>query len=119
MGRIIVWENVSIDGVIEDPRGDESLGCGDGCSYRRQTDQAKWTEVLLADALTVDALQLGRRTYESTVSPARPWRSGCARRSRTCTSSTRASGCSRHGGMPYWWNRSGFALSASRRSNTT
>ena len=64
MGRIIVSENISLDGVIEDPRGEESLGRGDWFTWISEKDREHWAQVLVAEMLAAEALLLGRRTYE-------------------------------------------------------
>jgi dihydrofolate reductase len=64
MGRIIVSENISLDGVIEDPRGEESLGRGDWFAWISEKDREQWAQVLIAEVLAAEALLLGRRTYE-------------------------------------------------------
>jgi dihydrofolate reductase len=64
MGRIIVSENISLDGVIEDPRGEESLGRGDWFTWISEKDREQWTQVLITEAAAAEALLLGRRTYE-------------------------------------------------------
>jgi dihydrofolate reductase len=62
MGRIVVTEFISLDGVIEDPGGAEDYKYG-GWSFEisrgDEGDQFK-----LDEALNADALLLGRRTYE-------------------------------------------------------
>jgi dihydrofolate reductase len=62
MGRIVVTEFISLDGVIEDPGGAEDYKYG-GWSFEisrgDEGDQFK-----LDEALNSDALLLGRRTYE-------------------------------------------------------
>ena len=62
MGRIVVTEFVSLDGVIEDPGGAEDFKYG-GWSFEfsrgEEGDQFK-----LDEALGADALLLGRKTYE-------------------------------------------------------
>jgi dihydrofolate reductase len=64
MGKIVVSENVSLDGVIQDPRGDEGLGRGDWFARVGDKDREEWAEALLAEALAAEALLLGRRSYE-------------------------------------------------------
>jgi dihydrofolate reductase len=64
MGRIIVSENISLDGVIEDPRGEESLGRGDWFTWISEKDREQWARVLITEAAAAEALLLGRRTYE-------------------------------------------------------
>jgi dihydrofolate reductase len=62
MGRIVVTEFISLDGVIEDPGGSEDFKYG-GWSFEidRGEDGDKFK---LDEALDADALLLGRRTYE-------------------------------------------------------
>jgi dihydrofolate reductase len=62
MGRIVVTEFISLDGVIEDPGGSEDFKYG-GWSFEidRGEDGDKFK---LDEALEADALLLGRRTYE-------------------------------------------------------
>jgi dihydrofolate reductase len=64
MGRIIVSENISLDGVIEDPRGEESLGRGDWFAWISEKDREQWAQVLIAELLAAEAVLLGRRSYE-------------------------------------------------------
>jgi dihydrofolate reductase len=64
MGKIIVSENISLDGVIEDPRGEESLGRGDWFTWISEKDREQWAQVLITEMLAAEALLLGRRTYE-------------------------------------------------------
>jgi dihydrofolate reductase len=61
MGRIVVTEFVSLDGVMEDPGGSENFRYG-GWTFafnRGEGDKFK-----LDEALSADALLLGRVTYE-------------------------------------------------------
>src|SRR5438874_4972515 len=62
MGKIIVSENVSLDGVVQDPAGDEGFSRGGwvGPIAARQ-DVAK---IALDEALGAEAFLLGRRSYE-------------------------------------------------------
>ncbi|HZC27966.1 MAG TPA: dihydrofolate reductase family protein [Actinopolymorphaceae bacterium] len=64
MGKIIVSENVSLDGVIQDPRGEEGLGRGDWFDRIGNRDREEWAEALTAEALATEALLLGRHSYE-------------------------------------------------------
>jgi dihydrofolate reductase len=62
MGKIVISENVSLDGVIEDPTGLEGLrGGGWFWETDRGADGEKFT---LDQALGTKALLLGRRSYE-------------------------------------------------------
>ena len=62
MGRIVVTEFISLDGVIEDPGGSEEFKYG-GWSFEidRGDDGDRFK---LDEALDAEALLLGRRTYE-------------------------------------------------------
>jgi dihydrofolate reductase len=62
MGKIVISENVSLDGVIEDPAGDE--GFKHGGWVGRVTDRKEAGKVLLDEALGAAALLLGRRSYD-------------------------------------------------------
>jgi dihydrofolate reductase len=61
MGKIVISENVSLDGVIEDPTGAEGLRVG---GWFWETDRGEDGERFTLDkTLDADALLLGRRTY--------------------------------------------------------
>jgi dihydrofolate reductase len=62
MGKIVVSENVTLDGVIEDPAGVE--GFRHGGWVGRVTDREEAGKVVLDEALGAEALLLGRRSYE-------------------------------------------------------
>jgi dihydrofolate reductase len=62
MGRIVIAENISIDGVIEDPSGVE--GFKHGGWVGKVTDRAEAGQRLLDEALGAEAQLFGRRTYE-------------------------------------------------------
>lgn len=64
MGRIVVSENVSLDGVIQDPTGDEGFERGGWFSQMGDKDREAWAKVELEEALGAEALLLGRRSYE-------------------------------------------------------
>jgi dihydrofolate reductase len=62
MGRIVVTEFISVDGVVEAPTGTESferVGWTDAFGRGPEGDQFKWDETMVSDALL-----LGRVTYE-------------------------------------------------------
>jgi dihydrofolate reductase len=62
MGRIVITENVSLDGVIEDPTGLEGLRVG---GWFWETDRGEDGEKFtLEKTLGTEALLLGRRSYE-------------------------------------------------------
>jgi dihydrofolate reductase len=62
MGRIVVTEFVSLDGVVEDPGGSEDFKYG-GWSFEVNRGE-EGDKFKLDEALNADALLLGRVTYE-------------------------------------------------------
>jgi dihydrofolate reductase len=62
MGRIVVSDNVSLDGVIQDPAGDEGFGRGGWVG--RIADRADLAKLALEEARGSEAMLMGRRTYE-------------------------------------------------------
>jgi dihydrofolate reductase len=62
MGKIVVSENVSLDGVIQDPAGDEGFARGGWVG--RIAALPELAKVTLDEALGTEALLLGRRSYE-------------------------------------------------------
>ena len=62
MGKIIVSDNVSLDGVIQDPAGDEGFRHGGWVGLIK--DHPELSKLALDEALGAEALLLGRRTYE-------------------------------------------------------
>jgi hypothetical protein len=64
MGKIVISENVSLDGVIQDPTGDEGFVHGGRGVQIPDKDREEWAKVLMDEALGAEAQLLGRRTYE-------------------------------------------------------
>jgi dihydrofolate reductase len=64
MGRIIVTENVSLDGVAQDPLGGEGFRHGGWGSEILARGREEWAKVLQDEALASEALLLGRRSDE-------------------------------------------------------
>jgi dihydrofolate reductase len=62
MGKIVVSENVTIDGVIQDPAGDEGFRAGGWVGLIKDSPQLY--KLALDEALGAEALLLGRRSYE-------------------------------------------------------
>src|SRR3954454_23928751 len=62
MGRIVVSENVTLDGVVQDPSGDEDFERGGWLG--RVTDRAEAGKGLGEETLAAEAELYGRRTYE-------------------------------------------------------
>ena len=63
MGRVIVIEFVSLDGVMQDPDGREGAA-GGGWAFRYGPEAVAGDPFLLGDVLGNGALLLGRRTWE-------------------------------------------------------
>lgn len=64
MGTIVVFENVSLDGVTQDPTGEEGFSRDDWRAGLAPADREAWAKLILEDALGAQALLLGRRSYE-------------------------------------------------------
>ncbi len=64
MGKIIISENVSLDGVIEDPTGDEGFRHGGWIGRIGDRGRGEAARVALDEALVTEAMLLGRRSYE-------------------------------------------------------
>ena len=62
MGQIIVSENVTLDGVIQDPAGDEGFRVGGWVGLIGNSPQLG--KLALDEALAAGALLLGRRSYQ-------------------------------------------------------
>ena len=62
MGKIVVSENVTLDGVIQDPAGDEGFKAGGWVG--RIKDSPRLNQLALDEALGAEAWLLGRRSYE-------------------------------------------------------
>ena len=75
MGTIVVFENVSVDGITQDATGEEGFNSVDWRAGLDPTDREEWAKRLLDDALRAEALLLGRRSYEFFASRY-PYRTG-------------------------------------------
>jgi len=62
MGKIVVSENVTLDGVIQDPAGDEGFRHGGWVGLISNSPQLG--KLALDEALGQEAFLLGRRSYE-------------------------------------------------------
>jgi dihydrofolate reductase len=62
VGKIVVSENVSLDGVVEDPAGDEGFSRGGWVGLLAVREEV--ARAALDEALAAEAFLLGRRTYE-------------------------------------------------------
>jgi dihydrofolate reductase len=64
MGKIVISENVSLDGVVQDPTGEEGFSRGGWFAQISDKDRTEWAKVGLDEALRAEALLLGRRSEE-------------------------------------------------------
>ena len=64
MGKIVISENVSLDGVVQDPAGVEGFGRGGWVGRVGSRGREEAAKVLLEEHLGAEALLQGRRTYE-------------------------------------------------------
>jgi dihydrofolate reductase len=64
MGKIVISTNVSLDGVVQDPDGEEGFRLGGWFTEFGAEDLAAWAELETAEALRMEALLLGRRSDE-------------------------------------------------------
>lgn len=62
MGKIVVSENVTLDGVVQDPAGDEGLRGGGWVGLIKDSPQLN--QLALDEALGAEAWLLGRRSYD-------------------------------------------------------
>jgi dihydrofolate reductase len=62
VGKIVVSDNVSLDGVVQDPVGDEGFGRGGWVGLIK--DRPELSKLALDEARRAEALLLGRRSYE-------------------------------------------------------
>ncbi len=64
MGKIVVSQNVSLDGVVEDPSGEQGFRHGGWFVQFIGQDWEAWAELELAEAQGAEALLMGRRSDE-------------------------------------------------------
>ena len=62
MGKIVVSDNVSLDGVVQDPAGDEGFSRGGWVGLIK--DRPGINKLTLEEALGAEAQLMGRRTYD-------------------------------------------------------
>jgi hypothetical protein len=62
VGKTVVSQNVTLDGVIQDPAGDEGFRAGGRAGLTGNGPQL--ARLVLDEALAAGALLLGRRSYE-------------------------------------------------------
>jgi dihydrofolate reductase len=66
MGKLVLSgpQNVSLDGVVQDPTGEEGFKLGGWFVESGGQDLQEWNKVALDDALGAEAWLLGRSSYE-------------------------------------------------------
>jgi dihydrofolate reductase len=64
MGKLVVSENVTLDGVIQDPAGVEGFSLGGWVGRIGSQGREEAAAVALDEALSAEAFLLGRRSYE-------------------------------------------------------
>ena len=66
MGKIVISgpQNVTLDGVVQDPDGAEGFGRGGWFVEFGGKDLEEWNKIALDDAVRAEAWLLGRRSYE-------------------------------------------------------
>ena len=64
MGKIIISENASLDGVIQDPTGEEGFSFGGWFNQMGDNDREGWAKAGFDEALGAEAFLLGRRTEQ-------------------------------------------------------
>ncbi len=64
MGKIVISTNASLDGVVQDPDGQEGFRLGGWFGQFGGKDLEAWAKVSLDEALGAEALLLGRRSDE-------------------------------------------------------
>ncbi|GAA4032540.1 MULTISPECIES: dihydrofolate reductase family protein [Streptomyces] len=64
MGKIVITTNVSLDGVVQDPDGQEGFRLGGWFGQFGSKDLEVWAKLETDEALDAEALLLGRRSEE-------------------------------------------------------
>jgi dihydrofolate reductase len=64
MGKIVISTNLSLDGVVQDPDGQEGFEVGGWFGQFGGPDLEQWAKVEFEEAMGADALLLGRRSDE-------------------------------------------------------
>ncbi|MEU5261867.1 dihydrofolate reductase family protein [Amycolatopsis sp. NPDC021455] len=73
MGKIVISETVSLDGVFQDPVGAGGFRFAGWFDQLTDADRQAWAKAGFEEAMGAEALLMGRRTYEWLV--ARGWAS--------------------------------------------
>jgi dihydrofolate reductase len=64
MAKIVITENVSLDGVVQDPTGEEGFRHGGWFAQVGDKDRDERAKVMLDEAVSAQAFLMGRRSYE-------------------------------------------------------
>jgi dihydrofolate reductase len=64
MGKIVITTNMTLDGFVQDPDGQEGFNLGGWFGQFGGKDLEEWAKVETAEAVGSDALLLGRRSDE-------------------------------------------------------
>lgn len=64
MGRIVVSTNTTLDGISQDPTGEEGFEFGGWFTRIPDTDREAWAKATFDEALGTAAILVGGRTYE-------------------------------------------------------
>ena len=64
MAKIVISENITLDGVVQDPSGAEGFRLGGWVGRVGERGREEAAKVLLDETLGAEAQLLGRRTYE-------------------------------------------------------
>ena len=64
MGKIVVTTNISLDGVTQDPTGEEGFRLGGWFNQFGGKDLEKWAKIETEESLGAEALLLGRKSDE-------------------------------------------------------
>jgi len=75
MGRIVIAPNISLDGVMQDPTGEEGFRFGGWFREIADNDREAWAQVEVDEALASEALLMHRSVRENIALPfAAPFR---------------------------------------------
>ena len=64
MGRIVFSTNVTLDGIGQDPTGEEGFRFGGWFNHISDDDKEAWAKAFFDEAMVTDAVLLGARSYE-------------------------------------------------------
>ncbi len=64
MGKLIITTNISLDGVTQDPTGEEGFRLGGWFQEFGGKDLEQWAKVATEEALAAEAMLLGRKSDE-------------------------------------------------------